>query len=114
MSRSEALQALKERAEAIEARLHLLNRRIGEIHDRSEIPDFKAVVDCERCVACGICGDQCPEGAIVIDRTAHIDPRQCTGCGQCVYECPRGAISLCPAGPEHWRQAGKPSQGWVS
>jgi ferredoxin len=114
MSRSEALQALKGRAQGIEARLHLLNRRIGEIQAQSEITGFKAVVDCARCVACGVCADQCPEEAIVIDRTAYIDPRQCTGCAQCVYECPRGAISLCPEGPEHWRQAGKPSPRGVS
>ena len=113
MSRIEELRALKERAQAIKARLHLLNKRIGEIQDRPRAPDFKAVVDFERCVACGICADQCPEGAIVIDKTAHVDPRRCAGCGQCVYECPREAISLCPACPEHSRQAGKPSQGGV-
>jgi len=113
VSRTDELRVLKERVQAINARLQLLNNRIGEIRDRPRIRSLKAVVDGDRCVACGICAEQCPEGAVVIDRTAHVDPRQCTGCGQCIYECPRGAISLCPAGLEHWRQAGKPSEGGV-
>jgi ferredoxin len=112
-SRSEALRALKEMTKAIEARIHLLNRRIREISARPRTSFLKAVVDFEMCVGCGICENQCPEGALVIDRTAHVDPRRCTGCGQCVYECPRGAISLCPGGLEYWRQAGKPSEGGV-
>jgi ferredoxin len=97
MSRIEELRALKERARAIEVRFQMLNKRIGEIQDRPRTSIFKAIVDFERCVACGICADQCPEGAIVIDKTAHIDQRLCTGCGQCIDGCPQDALSLHPA-----------------
>jgi ferredoxin len=97
MSQIEELHALKERVQAIKARLHLLNKRIGEVQDRTRTSCLKAVVDPERCVACGICADQCPEGAIVIGKTAHVDPRRCVGCGRCIDECPQGALSLCPA-----------------
>lgn len=113
MSRSEALQVLKERTQAIEARLHLLNRRIRKINARPRSSSLKAIVDFESCVGCGICEDQCPAGAIIVEKTAIIQRELCIGCGQCVYECPRGAISLCPAGAEHWRRAGKPSEGGV-
>ena len=70
ISRIVELRSLKERARVITARLQLLNRRIGEIQDRSGTYDFKAVVDVEHCTACGICADQCPEGAIFMDETA--------------------------------------------
>ena len=103
-SRTEALQALKEMTKAIEARLHLLNRRISEISARPNTFFLKAVVDYESCVGCGICENQCPAGAIIVEKTAIIQQELCIGCGQCVYECPRGAISLCPVGSEDWRQ----------
>ncbi len=57
---------------------------------------LQTVVDESRCIGCGICLDSCPEGAIVVDKTAHVDPRRCTGCGRCIDECPQGALSLCP------------------
>jgi NAD-dependent dihydropyrimidine dehydrogenase PreA subunit len=104
-SRSEDLQALKEMTKAIEARHHLLNRRIREISTRPRTSFLKAVVDFESCVGCGICENQCPAGAIIVKKTAIIHRELCIGCGQCVYECPRAAISLCPVGPEDWRQA---------
>jgi len=113
MSRSEELQALKEMTKAIEDRLHLLNRRIREISIPPRTPFLKAVVDFESCVGCGICENQCPTGAIIVEKSAIIQQELCIGCGQCVYECPRGAISLCPAGPGHWREAGKSSEGEV-
>jgi ferredoxin len=53
-----------------------------------------AVVNPEYCVACGICEETCPVGAISVDQVARVDGARCTGCGQCVAECPRGALSL--------------------
>ena len=104
-SRSEALRALKEMTKTLEARIHLLNRRIREISARPITSFLRAVVDFERCVGCGICENQCPAGAINVEKAAIIQQELCIGCGQCVYECPREAISLCPVGLEYWRQA---------
>jgi ferredoxin len=62
----------------------------------------------DACMACGACVDQCPFGAITMDKGAaepdpH-DPRTwrvtplwpslCTGCGDCVTVCPQRAIEV--------------------
>ena len=51
------------------------------------------------CTQCGVCADECPQGAIglVESRSAGgsvyvIDGDLCTGCGVCVDACPEGAM----------------------
>jgi len=45
------------------------------------------------CLACGICMDECPEGAISEgDPIYVIDPDKCTDCGTCQEACPNDAI----------------------
>ncbi|MBN1626514.1 MAG: 4Fe-4S binding protein [Deltaproteobacteria bacterium] len=94
MNRTNKLYDLKEKAREIEIRLTRLRGQIEEIQNHRGSADLKAVVDPGRCVACGICSDHCPEGAIVIEEIAYIDPARCRGCGICVDICRRGAISL--------------------
>lgn len=53
-----------------------------------------AIVDESKCVACGICADECPQDAIVIEDVAVVDAELCVECGICVEACPNGAISL--------------------
>ena len=64
-------------------------------------------IDTDKCLKCGICIKDCPEGAIVADDqvtepdglvlyTARIDEGKCTDCGVCVsmeYWCPAQAIA---------------------
>ena len=64
------------------------------------------IIDTDKCLKCGICIKDCPEGAIVADDqvtepdglvlyTARIDEGKCTDCGVCVsmeYWCPAQAI----------------------
>lgn len=48
----------------------------------------------DECLACGVCADECPVGAIkeVGDKYA-IDQDECTECGTCMDSCPNEAIS---------------------
>ncbi len=57
---------------------------------------FKPEVDLEKCVACGLCIDYCPEAAISRrdDRKPEIDLDYCKGCGVCANECPQNAIDM--------------------
>src|SRR4030043_1257675 len=53
-----------------------------------------AVVDEDRCTACGACVEACPEQAISVDSIVAIDPGRCTGCGECIPQCPNEALTL--------------------
>jgi heterodisulfide reductase subunit A2 len=71
----------------------LLNR--GQV----EIEPMTAEVLPLRCVACGLCVEVCPAGAVrMVDtrggRLAEINPALCKGCGLCVAACRGGAITL--------------------
>ncbi len=63
-------------------------------------------IDTKTCLKCGVCIDECPEKAIIIENmvvekdglklyTVSIDPKLCNDCGTCVsYEwwCPAKSI----------------------
>jgi heterodisulfide reductase subunit A len=71
----------------------LLNR------GRVEIEPMTAEVLPMRCVACGLCVEVCPAGAVEMvevrgRRQAEINPALCKGCGLCVAGCRGGAITL--------------------
>ncbi len=55
-----------------------------------------AVVDNEKCLGCGSCIKECPNGAIALDENgiASVDKDKCTGCKRCVKACPIEAINL--------------------
>ncbi len=50
----------------------------------------------EKCDGCGLCTQNCPEGAIqVIDGKARlINEVFCDGLGECIKSCPKGAITV--------------------
>lgn len=55
---------------------------------------MKAIVDQERCTACGECVEVCPVDAIdIVDETAEVDDT-CTLCGLCVDACDFEAIGM--------------------
>jgi heterodisulfide reductase subunit A len=64
-----------------------------------EIEPMTAEVLTQRCVACGLCAEVCPAGAVEMveirgRRQAEINPALCKGCGLCVAGCRGGAITL--------------------
>lgn len=81
------------------ADLHLLLTPIvREGHDF--VGGTKAIIDSEKCTACGKCADACHFNAIRndgpansrTDSTYRIEPLACEGCGLCPLVCPAQAI----------------------
>ncbi|HEB68559.1 MAG TPA: electron transfer flavoprotein subunit alpha, partial [Desulfobulbus sp.] len=51
-------------------------------------------VDCDKCIGCGVCEENCPFGAIrVVDGCAVVD-ESCTLCGTCVDGCEPEALHI--------------------
>ena len=54
-----------------------------------------AIIDPEKCTACGICADVCRFDAVISgDEVYRVDPLACEGCASCFYQCPEGAIRM--------------------
>lgn len=54
---------------------------------------MKLKIDGRLCIACGLCREACPEGAVhpVLLNNHHwfeILEAECTGCGECLSYCP--------------------------
>lgn len=53
--------------------------------------------DRKKCVWCGLCGKNCPAGAISVDgrkKKYHFNQGRCIFCGRCAEVCPKKAIAL--------------------
>ncbi len=55
---------------------------------------MKAIVDHQKCTACGVCVDVCPFEAITLQETILEISDECTLCGMCVDTCEFGALSM--------------------
>ncbi len=94
VSAEEEIATLRGQARAMEDQLLAIKTRITELDRGRGISPVVAVVDRDKCIACGACQEICPTGAISIDEIAQIDPMKCMGCGQCVAKCAQEAIYL--------------------
>jgi electron transport complex protein RnfB len=57
--------------------------------------DFHAVVDQDRCIACGDCIESCQFGALSIpEYVCTVDYTRCVGCGLCGVVCPTSSMRL--------------------
>ena len=79
--------------------------RACTILQKEEIEAQAAIAEVwpERCVACGLCEEICPYGAIAVELQklgraerlfAKVNPALCKGCGLCVAGCRSGALNL--------------------
>jgi MinD superfamily P-loop ATPase len=73
------------------ADLHLImNPQATERHDFQA--GHSAIINLERCTACGLCRDLCRYNAISEDYI--VNRLDCEGCGVCVYFCPEKAVDF--------------------
>jgi len=57
--------------------------------------NYIASVDAGACVACGVCEERCPMGAIAVEGdVACVDAPKCLGCGACTSTCDAEAVRL--------------------
>jgi Pyruvate/2-oxoacid:ferredoxin oxidoreductase delta subunit len=57
---------------------------------------YQAVIDESTCTGCGICVDDCPMDAIMVNESnlADVNITSCIGCGICTQVCPMDAVHL--------------------
>jgi uncharacterized Fe-S center protein len=53
----------------------------------------KPIIDIEKCIACGLCANNCKQKAINVEKSAIINYNKCVGCGECIVVCPQKATS---------------------
>ena len=67
--------------------------------------NYRAVIDPEKCIACGVCQERCPVDAIFDDASSmksKVERAKCIGCGVCVIGCASDAIEMEPVSAEEW------------
>jgi MinD superfamily P-loop ATPase len=63
----------------------------------------RAMIDADRCTACGACVEACRFSAIrEVAHGAASDPIRCEGCGACAQVCEEGAVSFRPNRAGSW------------
>jgi len=54
-----------------------------------------AKVNTDECIGCGICVEECPASAIVLENeNAKVTEDKCTDCGTCADSCPNEIITV--------------------
>jgi electron transport complex protein RnfB len=76
--------------------------------------NYRAVIDPEICISCGVCQPRCPVDAIADDENfkSKVDRGKCIGCGVCVIECASDAIEMDPVSEEEWFHVPSSMEKW--
>lgn len=90
--------------------LHLVARLPSLEREEDFTGSEKAVIDPERCIACGACLAHCRFGAIRKEPDRYrVLEHACEGCGVCALVCLQQAVSLFP----DISRSNIPVSGWV-
>jgi len=66
-----------------------------ELHQEAFTGGQVAVIEPDKCIACGICAEVCRFEAVVPgDESYRVEPVSCEGCASCFYQCPEDAIRM--------------------
>ncbi len=65
-----------------------------ELGGKEEVVIMLPKVDYGECIKCGVCGEVCDTGAILMspEKLPFVIPRLCSGCRSCYFACPTKAI----------------------
>lgn len=74
--------------------LHLVMKIQGQEQLRDYYGMPKAVIEEDKCIACGLCDENCRFDAIIKGAKYAVDPFACEGCGVCMAVCPAHAVHL--------------------
>lgn len=84
-------------------------QKIAGVAEGPQRSNYRAVIDPEACIACGVCQERCPVDAIAgitepgpIEGKSRVEREKCIGCGVCVIGCASDAIEMVPVSPEEW------------
>ena len=78
--------------------------KLAGLSEGPQKSNYRAVIDPEECISCGVCIERCPVNAIAEDENgkSKVDRAKCIGCGVCVIGCPTDAIEMVPVSEEEW------------
>jgi Na+-translocating ferredoxin:NAD+ oxidoreductase subunit B len=78
-------------------------QKISGVEEGPQRSNYRAVIDPEKCITCGVCQERCPVDAIAEeDFKSKVDRAKCIGCGVCVIGCATEAIEMVPVSAEEW------------
>jgi len=75
-----------------------LGSRAGKLEMHAKV---RPVFGHSKCRACGTCVENCPVGAISLEKYAVMDEKKCIGCAKCIEVCPYGAVEIPWDGTTH-------------
>jgi len=79
-------------------------QKISGAEEGPQRSNYRAVIDPEECISCGVCQERCPVDAIADDENgkSKVERAKCIGCGVCVIGCATEAIEMVPVSAEEW------------